>query len=401
MAAFLLRPPVLGVCRAADTRARRPSLRRGPLRPAAIAEPAVVTTNGNGAHSEGDDSDSDAYGFDGPSRGAGSLRNPPPAAANGPTVPVNGAPAKGSPSSASVAYSVPESVAVYGTGIGGFVPVQSLFTPPETYLAVAAVGEAKSKLPAWQTVMLAGMAGVYTAMFTSLLLMVGPNCHGMAAQNPGLARYLVGAIGLPFQLMIIKICGAELFTGSTAQMTAALHEGRITMSQMLRQWACSFTGNALGCALGVFLLLNSGVTPSLQTGIASISAAKVAIPLKQIVFRAVLANWFVCLAVWQATAAQSVGGKFISVLGPVSAFIAVGFEHCVANMVIIPLGILTGVPGVTWKGFLLNNLLPVTLGNIFAGSICVATLYSLAFGRLGRRVNEALGIVKKEGAGTG
>ena len=107
----------------------------------------MVTTNGNGAHSEGDDSDSDAYGFDGPSRGAGSLRNPPPAAANGPTVPVNGAPAKGSPSSASVAYSVPESVAVYGTGIGGFVPVQSLFTPPETYLAVS--GSLQGWGPCW------------------------------------------------------------------------------------------------------------------------------------------------------------------------------------------------------------------------------------------------------------
>ncbi|KAL4440231.1 hypothetical protein ABPG75_003232 [Micractinium tetrahymenae] len=282
-------------------------------------------------------------------------------------------------------------IAVFGAGVGGAVPVQVMFSPPEVYDAVVAVGTAKAKLPSWQTFMLAMAAGCYTAMFCSLLLMVGPNSHGLAATNPGLARYLIGAIGLPFQLLIIKVCGAELFTGSTAQLTAALHEGRITLAQLLRQWTCSYLGNALGCALGVALLLNSGVTANLTAGISAMSAYKVAIPLKQIIFRAVLANWFVCLAVWQAHAAQSVGGKFVAILGPVSAFIAVGFEHCIANMVIIPLGILTGVEGVTWGKFLLNNLLPVTLGNIFAGAVCVATLYSLAFGELGRRVNRALG----------
>lgn len=68
------------------------------------------------------------------------------------------------------------------------------------------MGAQKAALPPWQTFMLAVAAGCYTAMFSSLMLMVGPNCHGLAASNPGLTRYLMGAIGLPFQLMIIKVC---------------------------------------------------------------------------------------------------------------------------------------------------------------------------------------------------
>ncbi|KAL4440239.1 hypothetical protein ABPG75_003240 [Micractinium tetrahymenae] len=184
------------------------------------------------------------------------------------------------------------------------------------------MGGYKAALPWWKNVALAVAAGCYTAMFCSLLLMVGPNSHGLAATNPGLARYLTSAISLPFQLMVI---------------------------------------------LG---------------GIASISAAKLAVPLKQTFVKAILANWFVCLAVWQASAAQT---------GPLSAFIAVGFEHCITNMVIIPLGILTGVEGVNWGKFLLHNLLPVTLGNIFAGVVCVATLYSLTYGALGKKIAHALG----------
>ncbi|KAI7840455.1 hypothetical protein COHA_005880 [Chlorella ohadii] len=277
---------------------------------------------------------------------------------------------------------------------GEAVPVKAVLSPPEVYAACAKMGAYKASQPAWKNLMLAVAAGCYTAMFGALLLMVGPNCGGLAASNPGLARYITGAIGLPFQLMVIMVCGAELFTGSTAMVTAAYYEGKVSLRQLGRQWAGSYAGNALGCALGVALLLGSGVVKGLMPGVSAISLAKISYPLHQTFIKAVLANWFVCLAVWQATAAQTAGGKFISILGPLSAFIAIGFEHCIANMVFVPLGILMGVPGVTWEAFLFKNLIPVTLGNIFAGAVCVATLYSMAYGQLGKRVQRSLDLAE-------
>lgn len=113
------------------------------------------------------------------------------------------------PSAAKLPPGPDGAVAVFGAGVGGAVPVQAMFSPPETYQAVVAVGTSKAKLPSWQTFMLAVAAGCYTAMFCSLLLMVGPNSHGLAASNPGLARYLIGAIGLPFQLLVIKVCAGR------------------------------------------------------------------------------------------------------------------------------------------------------------------------------------------------
>ena len=107
----------------------------------------------------------------------------------------------------------------------------------------------------------------------------------------------------------------------------------------------------------------------------------------QTLIKAICANWFVCIAVWQCTAAQTYGGKFIACLGPVSAFVCVGLEHCIANMFFVPLGILAGAD-VTMRQFIIHNLIPVTLGNIFAGVVCMAATYSLVYGSLGKRITD-------------
>lgn len=103
-----------------------------------------------------------------------------------------------------------------------------------------------------------------------------------------------------------------------------------------------------------------------------------------------MANWFVCLAVWQSLAAQTFGGKFIACLGPVSAFVCIGLEHCIANMFFVPLGILSGA-NVTMADFLFKNLIPVTVGNIFAGVVLVAMTYSVIYGSLSKKVSKIMG----------
>ena len=102
------------------------------------------------------------------------------------------------------------------------------------------------------------------------------------------------------------------------------------------------------------------------------------------VARGVLCNWLVCMAVYMASMARDVTGKMVAIWFPISAFIALGLEHSVANMFLVPFGIFNGA-AVTWKAFLLNNLLPVTLGNIIAGTVCVAGAFSWAYGTLGKK----------------
>merc|ERR1711998_649112 len=99
--------------------------------------------------------------------------------------------------------------------------------------------------------------------------------------------------------------------------------------------------------------------------------------------KGILCNWLVCMAVYLASFAKDVIGKMVAIWFCISAFVALGLEHSVANMFIIPLGIMNGA-AVTWKSFLMSNLLPVTLGNIVGGAFCVATVFSYAYGALGK-----------------
>jgi formate transporter len=269
--------------------------------------------------------------------------------------------------------------------VSGEVSTNGVLSPAAVYARAAEMGAYKASLPWWKIVLLGAVAGCYVSLGGALLLTVAPNCPGLAASNPGLQRYLMGAIGFPFALLAILTCGSELFTGNTALLTTAVYEGKADLKGLAKSWVCSYLGNIIGCAIGIALFANSGLLPQLKTGAEALALYKTASPLKETFLKAIAANWFVCLAVWQSIAAQSFGGKFIACLGPVSAFVCVGLEHCIANMFFVPLGILVGAKTTMWD-FVFNNLIPVTLGNIFAGVVCVATVYSLVYGKLGKKV---------------
>ena len=278
-----------------------------------------------------------------------------------------------------------ESNGLQSVTVNGEVITNSVIGPAGIYQKAAEMGAYKASLPWWKIVILGAVAGCYVALGGALLLTVAPNCPGLAQSNPGLQKYLLGAIGFPYALLAILTCGAELFTGNTALVTTAVYEGKADIKGLLKSWICSYTGNIIGCALGIALFANTGLMPQFQTGAEALALYKTAAPLKETFLKAIAANWFVCLAVWQSLAAQSFGGKFIACLGPVSAFVCVGLEHCIANMFFVPLGILAGA-NVGMGKFILSNLIPVTLGNILAGTVLVATVYSLVYGSLGKKI---------------
>ncbi|GBF90570.1 nitrite transporter [Raphidocelis subcapitata] len=260
-------------------------------------------------------------------------------------------------------------------------PIPGVLPPAAVYAKVVDGGAGKAALP-WQKVLVLGiMAGVYIGFGALLSQVVGGNCPGLAAANPGMQKMLVGAIGLPVGLMLVLICGGELFTGNTAFVTAAALEGRASPRQLAKSWACSYIGNAIGTALFISAICASGLMAT-ATAPPAAAVAKTSLAFGTAFVRGVLCNMFVCLGIWQATAATSLTGKFVGSWLPVSAFAAIGFEHSVANMFLVPMGIALGAP-VALSTFLTANLLPVTLGNI-VGGVLVALAYAYSFGSLGK-----------------
>lgn len=250
--------------------------------------------------------------------------------------------------------------------------------PPAGFQGAVSAGQKKAAMPASKIFSLGLLSGAHIGFGAYLMLSIGGMCPGLAATNPGLQKMVLGAFGLPFGLLMTLISGAELFTGNTALVPLAMFEGKATRGQLLKSWSASYVGNFIGSVLFAALVVAGG-TLAASGAPAAVAAAKTSLPFKTAFVRGILCNWLVCMAVYMASMARDIAGKMVAIWFPISAFVALGLEHSVANMFIIPMAIFSGA-AVTWKTFLLRNLLPVTLGNIVGGMVCVAAGLSLAYG---------------------
>jgi formate transporter len=178
------------------------------------------------------------------------------------------------------------------------------------------------------------------------------------------------------------ICGAELFTGNSLLASSALH-GEITWGNLLENWVIVILGNLAGSLFFAWLMFESRLWAggNLAEYAVRAAAAKCQLPFTVALIRGVLCNWLVCLAVFMATAARDMAGRIIACYVPIMAFVASGFEHSVANMFFIPMGLLLSADrgrseaGLTWTNFFIDNLVPVTLGNIIGGVVFVSFAY--------------------------
>jgi len=258
------------------------------------------------------------------------------------------------------------------------------YSPRQIAEQVQAVGVVKARLPLLAMFMLGVCAGGFIGLggLYSMLVFSDPSL-------PFAASRLLGGAAFSLGLVLVVIAGAELFTGNNL-LVMAWADGKITTWEVVRNWLVVYVANAVGAfglALVVWLSqhgdLNQGAVAAAYVKIASI---KTALPFWEAFFKGVLCNLLVCLAVWMAMAGRGVTDKILAVVLPISAFVAAGFEHSVANMYLIPLGIVmsAGMPAVSpapdWTGFV-SNLVPVTLGNIAGGSIMVAAVYYLVYSR--------------------
>lgn len=253
------------------------------------------------------------------------------------------------------------------------------YSPDKIAERVQRVGVAKARMPLLPLVMLGMLAGAFIGL--------GSLYYVVVLSDPGIgfaASRVLGGVAFSLGLLLVVVAGAELFTGNNL-LAMAWADGRVTTGQVLYNWAVVCVSNfagAVGLAAIVFLSghaeLNGG---AIGRTYLEVAAAKSSLPWGTAFFRGVLANVLVCLAIWMTFAGRSVIDKLAAIVFPISAFVAAGFEHSIANMYLLPLASMlqaaAGEP-VNYAG-LARNLVPVIAGNLVGGSVMVALVYHVIY----------------------
>ncbi len=265
------------------------------------------------------------------------------------------------------------------------------YTPGEMAKRVEVASIRKAKLDFLSLIMLAILAGSFIALGAEFCTLVIFD----STLSVGLTK-LLGGLVFSLGLILVIIAGAELFTGNNLIMMG-FGSGVVTYKQLLKNWCVSYLGNFIGSMfiVGLMYFSNQWMMKDYLLGAKAvlIAADKVNLNFTEAFVRGILCNLLVCLAVWLCFSARTVIGKVSAIIFPITAFVASGFEHSIANMYFIPMGIiLRGNNNVMNKVLevapdanldrlnitgLLGNLLPVTLGNIVGGAILVAAIYWL------------------------
>lgn len=252
-------------------------------------------------------------------------------------------------------------------------------TPLETTRAISDNSRRVLTQPVARTWVLSLLAGFYIAFGAELATLV--TSDAATHVGIGISRLLGGSV-FSLGLMLVVICGAELFTGNSLLTKAALH-GEIPWGKIAENWLIVIIGNLVGSLFLAWLMVQSELwqVGRVAEHAVSIATAKCELSFSAALVRGILCNWLVCLAVFMATAARDIPGKLLACYVPIMAFVASGFEHSVANMYFIPVGLLLKselgltAPELTWSNFFIGNLIPVTLGNIIGGAVFVGFAY--------------------------
>lgn len=251
------------------------------------------------------------------------------------------------------------------------VPGLDAYSPKQVASRVNEFCIAKAHMPLLMLAMLGMLAGAFIGLGALMFALVSSDASlGFAASR------LLGGLGFSLGLILVTVAGAELFTGNNL-LVMAWASGCVSTRDVLRNWVVVCAANFLG-ALGLAVLvwlsghatMNGGAVGSTVVAIAT---AKAGLSATDAFFRGMLCNVLVCMAVWMALAGRSLADKAVAIVFPITAFVAAGFEHSVANMYYFPLAMLLGAP-LGWDDFA-RNLGLVIAGNLVGGSVLVALVY--------------------------
>jgi formate/nitrite transporter len=268
--------------------------------------------------------------------------------------------------------------------------------PPDVARKAESVGAAKANMPWLEIFVLSVLAGAFIALgaIFSTTVVAGDSLPF------GVARLLMG-LTFTLGLVFVVVAGAELFTGNNL-IVMAWASRRVSTARLLGNWTIVWIGNFVGAAAtAVIVYLSDQYTfggGAVGQAALSIAVAKTSLGFGEAILLGVLCNALVCLAVWLTLGAHTTTDKILAIILPIAAFVAAGFEHSVANMYFITIGLLIktneayvssldpppDLSGLTWESFFADNLLPVTIGNIIGGAAMVGAVYWFVFLRPSR-----------------
>lgn len=268
--------------------------------------------------------------------------------------------------------------------------------PPAMLEKAEQFGEKKTSLSNLSLWLLAILAGIFIAF--GAVLSVTVTTGGRDLLGFGLNK-LLGGVAFSTGLIMVVVGGAELFTGNMLMIIAAAGR-KISLGALLRNWGIAFIGNLIGSLLVAALAIAGGWAKAgsgaVGLNLLQIGEAKSSLGFLPAIALGILCNLLVCMAVWMCFSARSTTDKILCIVPPITAFVAAGFEHSVANMFFIPAALLlksfggtaffdligmapADFPNLTWSNFFLHNLLPVTIGNMIGGAIMVGLVYWLIY----------------------
>ena len=264
--------------------------------------------------------------------------------------------------------------------------VGDAYPPAEIARKVERLGVAKAHADTLTLLVLAVLAGAFISLGALLFTVVVTG----SSLGFGPTR-LLGGVSFSLGLILVVVAGAELFTGNNL-IAMAWASRLIGTREVMRNWLLVYVGNVIGCLGTVLLVVWAGVAGLADGAVGEtavrIARSKVAIPLVDAFMRGILCNALVCLAVWLAIGARSVTDKILAIIFPITAFVAIGFEHSIANWFFLPFGMAVDAQGTISIVAAARNIAVVTAGNVGGGTLLVAGVYWIAYLR-GERLKNA------------
>lgn len=254
------------------------------------------------------------------------------------------------------------------------------FTPKEATEAfrVTAINKSKRTLP--EFALMAMIGGAFIALGGLLTVAVAGGMPGVAEANPGLTRLVAGML-FPVGLIMVSVTGADLFTSNCAGFTFPLLKKDLPAHTLIKVLVLSYIFNFVGTQFIAFTLsTNIGMFDAdpWRNYLHNYSEAKINQDFMTVLVKGIGANWLVCLGMFMGYTAKDTTGRAIGIWIPVMMFVTLGYEHSIANMFFIPAAIYSGAD-ISWGNFLVDNLLPSTIGNIIGGMLLVGTVYYYLF----------------------
>lgn len=258
----------------------------------------------------------------------------------------------------------------------------SYYNPNEIADIFANTSYAKAKMSFTKFALMAIMGGIFIALGGLLTVVVAGGMPQTAIHNIGLVKFMAGAL-FPVGLIMVSVAGADLFTSDCAGMTLSTMQKKTVWTELLKVWILAYAFNFVGAQfVAYFMAHKTGIIASAPYAdyLQALANGKLSHDWGTVFLKGIGANMLVCLGSWMGYAGKDIMGKSLGIWVPVMLFVTLGYEHSIANMFFIPTAMYGGAD-ITWGQFIVDNLIPATIGNIVGGAVFIGMIYGYIYGK--------------------